>query len=134
MALQESASGGDHMADRQWDEAQPRPNRHGEGDISKFVCFLFNLSQFMSPTHFSNLGKSLHIFSCSSTLRILGSYCPNTFSKYLFTLHYKEKKVCGWIYPGALIRCMENIFYWLTFSYRQKFGTNLHSNKIYECL
>lgn len=35
VALQESAGGGDHMADRQRDEAQPGPDWHGEGDIRK---------------------------------------------------------------------------------------------------
>lgn len=33
MALQESTSRGDHMADRQWDETQSCTNWHGEGDI-----------------------------------------------------------------------------------------------------
>lgn len=36
VALQESASRGDHMADWQRDETQSYPNRHGEGDISKY--------------------------------------------------------------------------------------------------
>lgn len=36
VALQESASGGDHMADWQRDETKPHPNRHGEGDIGEY--------------------------------------------------------------------------------------------------
>lgn len=39
VALQESASRGDHMADWQRDETQPRPNRHGERDISKYFFY-----------------------------------------------------------------------------------------------
>lgn len=36
VALQESASRGDHMADWQRDETKPHPNRHGEGDIGEY--------------------------------------------------------------------------------------------------
>lgn len=43
VALQKSASWSDHLADRQWGEAQPRPDWNGEGDIGKNSSLLLDL-------------------------------------------------------------------------------------------